>query len=463
MTIAYRIACTVRMLLCAKTIAAVLLWIGCLGASAHASDSWPEFLGPGGLGQIDSADAAQIPLHWSENENITWKVSVPGCGWSSPVIASGQIWMTTASEDGKTRSALCYDLKSGKKIHDILLFKVKEVEKCNRTNSFASPTPVIYGEHVFVHFGAVGTVCLERKSGREIWRRNDFVWLPFEGFGSSPTVYEPTASNPNKSNPNKPASNKTGQDAAKSLLILTCDGGDKQFMIALDCKTGKTVWKTDRSVNFHEDPLIIRKGFCSSTVLAFEGRDYLLSEASRAAYAYEPDTGREIWRFEFPCQAQTCTMRPRLWKDRVIVNSCFQKAVMFAIDMRSKGLVREDQIYWENGQNIAACPTPVVAGDYLYGPDGKGTIYCISLETGKTVWKKRIGGNHWASPLHGDGKVFFFDDKGKTTIVAADPKECRVLESNRLDSGCMGTPAVADGAMIIRTKTSLYRVEAGSR
>ena len=454
MTTACRIACAVRILLCQKMIAVVLLGIVGLWSVgyANASDSWPEFLGPSGLGQIDSADAAKIPLSWSEEENVTWKVPVPGRGWSSPVIASGQIWMTTASEDGKTRSALCYDLKSGKKIHDILLFKVDQVEKCNRTNSFASPTPVIYGEYVFVHFGAVGTVCLERKSGREIWRRNDFTWLPFEGFGSSPTVYA-------VKNEEKNAKKK----AVKDILILTCDGGDKQFMIALDCKTGKTVWKTDRSVDFHDDPLIIRKGFCSSTVLTFEGRDYLLSEASRAAYAYEPETGREIWRFEFPCQAQTCTMRPRLWKDRVIVNSCYQKAVMFAIDMRSKGLVREDQIFWENGQNIAACPTPVIVGDYLYGPDGKGTIYCISLETGKAVWKKRIGGNHWASPLHGNGKVFFFDDKGKTTVVAADPKECRVLASNRLDNGCMGTPAVVDGAMIIRTKTDLYRIETSNR
>lgn len=408
------------------------------GNRLSAADAWPEFLGPNGLGHVADDDAARIPLHWSENENITWKVPVPGRGWSSPVVASGQIWLTSAPEDGKTRSALCYDLKTGKKIHDLLLFKVEQIEKSNRTNSFASPTPVIKGDYVFVHFGAVGTVCLERKSGREVWRRNDFTWLPFEGFGSSPTVY-------------------------KNLLILTCDGGDKQFLIALDQSTGKTVWKTDRSVDFHDDPLIIRKGFCSSTVVSFEGRDYLLSEAARAAYAYDPETGRELWRFEFPCQAQTGTMRPRLWKNRVIVNSGYQKAILFAIDMRAQGLVREDQIFWENEQNIAACPTVVIVGDFLYGPDGKGTIYCISLETGKTVWKKRIGGNHWASPLHSNGKIFFFDDKGKTTVVAADPKECRILASNRLDEGCMGTPAVVDGAIIVRTKTDLYRIEAPAR
>lgn len=400
----------------------------------HASELWPEYLGPQGLGHAVQSDQNDVPLEWSEAKNILWKTSVPGKGWSSPVVGGNEIWFTTATEDGKQRSLLCYDLSNGKKIQNILLYKVDQVEKCHRTNSFASPTPVIDRDKVYVHFGTIGTAAIDRKTGKKIWDRTDLKWEPIQGFGASPTLW-------------------------KNLLILTCDGGDVQFLIALDKDTGKTVWKTKRSAPFTDEKPVFRKGYCSSTVLNYDGVDYLLSSSSKAAYAYDPSTGKEIWRFIFPKFSETSTMRPRLWKNRIIVNSGFPKATLYALDITKRGEIDSKDFYWQNGQNFHPVPVPVLVNDCLYGTDGKGIVYCVSAETGKTLWRKRVGGEFWASTIYQNGRVYFFDTESKTYVIAADPKECRILATNVLDDGCMATPAFLGDSIIMRTKTGLYRIE----
>ncbi|MDO5579720.1 MAG: PQQ-binding-like beta-propeller repeat protein [Planctomycetia bacterium] len=401
----------------------------------HAAEPWPEYLGPQGLGHAVQLENKDIPLEWSESKNVLWKSSVPGKGWSSPVVGDNEIWFTSASEDGKKRFLLCYDLLTGKKTQDILLYNVEKVEKCHRTNSYASPTPVIDSERVYVHFGTIGTAAIDRKTGKKIWDRTDLRWEPIQGFGASPTLW-------------------------KNLLILTCDGGDVQFLIAMDKDTGKTVWKTNRSVPFTDEKPVFRKGYCSSTVLNYEGVDYLVSSSSKAAYAYDPATGKELWRFIFPKFSETSTMRPRLWKNKIIVNSGFPKATLYALDITKRGEIDSKDFYWQNGQNFHPVPVPVLVDGYLYGTDGKGIVFCVSAENGKTVWRKRVGGEFWTSTIYQNGRIYVFDTESKTYVIAADPKECRILATNTLADGCMATPAFLGDSVIIRTKTALYRIGA---
>ena len=413
-----------------QTALAFLLIVS--GTLFAAEVDWPEYLGPDGRGHGVEVPGKSAPTSWSEKENIVWKTEIPGRGWSSPVIDGNEIWFTNADEKGNVRSLLCFDRTNGKKLKDIVLFNVEKPEYCHRTNSYASSTPVLEKGRIYVHFGAVGTACLDTKTGEKIWERTDLQWKPIQGFGASPTIY-------------------------KNLLILTCDGGDVQFLIALDKTTGKTVWQTKRSADFTGVKPVFQKGYCSSIVRTVGGTEYLLSSSSKAAYAYDPATGKELWRFDFPKFAETSTMRPQVWKDNIIVNSGFgEPATLYSFPIKQTGVVNEKIVLWQNGKNIARCPVPVTVGDYLYGCDGAGIIWCISLADGKTTWRKRIGADQWASPIYQNGLVYFFDATDKSIVVKADPTKCEVVSVNTLDSGCMATPVFLGDTIILRSKTHLY-------
>ena len=182
-----------------------------------------------------------MPLHWSETENVCWKTPIHDHGWSSPVIWQDQIWVTTATEDGKQLYAVCVDRQTGKIVHDVKVFDVAAPEHIAVVNSYASPTPAIEAGHVYVHYGTYGTACLDTASGQVLWTRRDLNCDHHEGPGSSPILFD-------------------------KLLIVHVDGRDVQYVVALDKETGKTVWKTNRSIDYSPYHMNLRKGFCTPTV-----------------------------------------------------------------------------------------------------------------------------------------------------------------------------------------------------
>ncbi len=236
-----------------------------------AQGEWPQFRGPRGDGH---SDARGIPREWSESKNIRWKVPVHGRGWSSPVIWGRQIWMTTATPEGKELFAVCVDRETGKIVHDVNVFDVENPPYINPMNSYASPTPVVEEGRLYVSFGSMGTACLDTATAKTIWTRRDFPCDHYRGPGSSPFVYG-------------------------DLLIVHFDGYDFQYVVALDKKTGRTVWKTDRSIDYGTDDGDFKKAFCTPIVIEAGGKPQLISPGSRAAIAYEPLTGKEIWRVRF--------------------------------------------------------------------------------------------------------------------------------------------------------------------
>jgi outer membrane protein assembly factor BamB len=189
---------------------------------ARGGENWPQFRGPEGNGV---SDARGLPLRWSEKENVKWKTPIHGRGWSSPVIWGKQVWMTTATEDGRDQYAVCVDCETGKVLHDIPVFHNDKPPAIATMNSYASPTPVIEQGRVYVNFGAYGTACLDTATGKEIWSRRDITCNHAAGPGSSPVL-------------------------ADDLLVWPMDGLDAQYVIALHTKTGKTAWKTNRSTDF---------------------------------------------------------------------------------------------------------------------------------------------------------------------------------------------------------------------
>ena len=225
-------------------ILCVLYFFTTLSTSLFADQPWPQFRGPAGNGH---AVANSLPTTWSESENVQWKTPIPGRGWSSPVVWEDQVWLTTATPDGRTLYAICLDLASGKIVHNRKLFDVEQPQDIHLTNSHASPTPVIEKGRVYVHFGSYGTACLDTSDGSVIWERRDFPCNHWRGPGSSPILFE-------------------------DLMIVHFDGYDYQYVVALDKKTGANRWKVDRAIDYQTDDGDFKKAFCTPTVINVDGQ-----------------------------------------------------------------------------------------------------------------------------------------------------------------------------------------------
>jgi len=425
----------------AKTMKGRFALVLCLGAAvagpAPGAEDWPGYRGPTDQGHCDSA---KLPVRWSERENVVWKTPIPGKAWSSPVIWGDRIWLSTASEDGTQLSVLCVDRNSGKVLLQRQLRHVPAPQYCIPFNSYASPSPVLEEGRVYVSFGSPYNACLDSESGKVLWERTDFVCNHFRGAGSSPFLY-------------------------KNLLILHFDGSDHQYVVAMDKRTGKTVWKTDRSVDFQDlDPKTgeprtegdFRKAFSTPIVVEVRGKPILISLGSMALYGYEPETGKELWRVESIGSHSGCT-RP-VAGHSLVFSPIGYTAEVWAVRPDGHGVVTRSHVVWKYPRATAKRSSPLLVGDWLFFVDSEGIAVCLQAKTGKEVWKARLGGNYSASPIYADGRIYFFDETGKATVIEAGPKH-QAIAVNRLDGGFMASPAVSGDTLYLRTKTALYRIE----
>lgn len=417
-----------------------------------ASSSWPQFRGPDGSGH---SDARTLPLTWSETDQVKWKTPIHDRGWSSPVVQDNQIWLTTASEDGRQLFAICVDLQSGKIVHDLKLFEVEKPQFAHKFNTYASPSPVIDGQRVYVTFGSPGTACLNAKTGKVLWERRDFVCNHFRGAGSSPIVF-------------------------RDLLIMNFDGSDHQFVVALDKHSGKTVWKVDRSIDYKdlgpdgkpEAEGDWRKAFSTPHIANVSGKPVLFSSGAKAHYAYEPLTGKELWRIE-ERSCHSAATRPVFADGLLLIPTGFSKGILLAI---RPGALQEHsvldaskdspipsspsgpQIAWKVKRNVACKPSVVVHNGLVFMIDDGGIATCLDAASGQEIWRERVGGNFSASPIVANDRVYFFNEEGKATVIQA-AREFKILAENQLADGFMASPAVAGNALILRTKSHLYRID----
>ena len=408
-----------------------------IGTTASSGDLWTSYRGPTDQGHCD---AVGIPLEWSESANVVWKTPIPGKAWSSPVVWKDRIWLTNAPEDGSRLSVLCVDRESGKILIRKRLRSVVAPQYCHPFNSYASPSPVIEEGRVYVTFGSPLVACLDSHSGDVLWQRTDFVCNHFRGSGSSPFLY-------------------------KNLLILHFDGSDNQFVVAMDKNTGETVWKTKRTADFQDiDPETggprregdHRKAFSTPVIAQVDGKPILISLGSMALYAYEPDTGKEIWRVEKP-GCHSGSGRPVLGHGLVYAPMGTGRE-LWAVRPDGQGCVTDTHVAWKYDRAVPHRSSPILVGNHVFLVDDNGVAACVDAKTGEQVWRKRIGGNFSASPIYVEGRIYLFDESGKSTVIAASP-EYEVLAVNELDDGFMGSPAVTGKSLILRTKTALYRIE----
>jgi outer membrane protein assembly factor BamB len=417
--------------------------------AGRASDHWPQFRGPNGDGHSDSNG---LPLNWSETENVKWKAAIHGKGWSSPVVWGNQVWQTTATEDGHELFVVCVDRDSGTILRDQKIFEIEKPQFCHAFNSYASPTPAIEEGSIYVSFGSPGTACLETKTGKVIWERHDFVCNHYRGAGSSPILYG-------------------------DLLIINFDGSDHQFVVALDKQTGKTVWRRERSIDFKDldadgKPQTegdLRKAFATPQVAVLDDQPLLISQGAKATYAYEPLTGREIWRVEERTSHSAGT-RPVVGHGMIFVPTGWSNGEILAIKSGKAGEVmdantdsapdakRQLQVVWKTKRNAPKKPSLLLVEDLLFGIEDGGVASCLDAKTGTEVWRERVGGNYSASPVYAEGRIYFFSEEGKTTVIEAR-RQFKVLAENQLEAGFMASPAIAGRAFLLRTRTHLYRIE----
>jgi len=417
-----------------------------LVASVPADTQWPEFRGPRGDG---TSTATGLPLEWSETNHVTWKTAIHGKAWSSPVIWDHQVWLTTATEDGRTLSAICVDRDSGRIVRDLPLFEVEKPQFAHKFNSYGSPTPAIEKGRVYITFGSPGTACLDTGTGRVLWERRDFVCNHFRGAGSSPILYG-------------------------NLLFLNFDGSDHQFLVALDKRTGKTVWQKDRSVDYQDlgpdgKPTADgdwRKAFATCQVASLNGHPTLLSQGAKAFYAFEPGTGVELWRVEEKTSHSAGT-RPVTGFGLVFFPSGWSQGQVLAIHPGKKGEFldvnastapdTELKLAWRSKRSVPKKPALTLVGDLLFGIEDGGLATCWEAKTGTVVWNERLGGNYSASPLFAEGHLYCFSEEGKTVVIAASREFKKVAEST-LPDGFMASPAVSGNALYLRSRTHLYRI-----
>ena len=384
---------------------------------------------------------------------MTWKADIHGKAWSSPVVWGDQVWVTTASADGKELSVLTIDRESGKILRDQKLFDIAKPQYCIPFNSYASPTPAIEDGYIYVTFGAPGTACLDTKTGHIMWTRTDFVCNHYRSAGSSPLIYN-------------------------DMLIMHFDGSDHQFIVALDKHDGHTIWRTERSVNYDDlnangkprGDGDFRKAFSTPRILTINGHDQIVSLSSKALYGYAPDTGKELWQIDFKASFSGSDT-PVITDGMIFLGTGNGSVEMIGIRPDPSGIVNDSCIVWRTHKKVPTRSSPLVVNGLLYMVTDVGIATCLDAKSGDEIWHERIDGQYSASPMYADGKIYFFSEDGNATVITAGRKYELLAKNNLSDgspaipelqgpsSGFMGTPAIAGKAFYLRTRTSLYRVE----
>ncbi|MAS97202.1 MAG: quinonprotein alcohol dehydrogenase [Verrucomicrobiales bacterium] len=416
-----------------------------------AADSWPDFRGPT---QDGHAASDGVPLTWSESENVKWKTELPLLGLSSPIVKDNQVWLTTATENGHDFYAICVDAKTGEIILNEKLFHSDDPQSLGngaQDNSYATPSAVIEDSRVYLHYGSFGTACINTSTMEVIWKREDLKCWHYRGASSSPVIFE-------------------------NLLILTFDGADLQYLVALDKTTGETVWKTDRSANWndeHIDKQMVkdgdwRKAHSTPLIVSIDGKPVMCSTGAKAVYGYDPRTGKELWRVDH--EAYSAAPRPVFHDGHFIVVTGFSKgAEMMSIRAGGHGVVTDTHVEWTLDKSFPKYSSPILVDDLLYFAMDDSFLVCVEAKTGEVVWKGRAAGKYRACPIYADGKLYFFSLEGVTTIIEPG-REFKVVSTNSLATdaplddprrgpGFMASPAVVGNAMFLRTRYHLYRVE----
>jgi outer membrane protein assembly factor BamB len=397
-------------------------------APAASADNWPAWRGPQGTGVSAEKNP---PLQWSATQNLRWKVALPGPGNSTPIIWGDRVFLTQALDGGKRRALIAFDRTDGKKLwqHEVAC---ATQETTHKQNPPCSASPVTDGTAVYAYFASAGVVACDR-DGEQLWHRDLGPVLHKWGNGSSPILY-------------------------KDLLLVFHGPGEPTFLIALDKRTGKTVWKKQETAinspifGCWSTPVIVRAADRDELILPLPG-DRIGGDGEFKAY--DPTTGRELWR----CQGlgnEIYAMPVVSATGDVVVGISGHNGPVMAVRPGGSGDVTTTHRLW---RTVDKTPQRVGSGllhkGRLYLADAPGFVQCLDARTGEVLWKERVGGNLWGSMLLADGKLYVTNLEGETFVLAAGPK-FELLARNEIKEAIYAAPALSDGDLFLRTYEHLY-------
>lgn len=386
--------------------------------------NWPEYRGPSGDGH---ADEAVLPVAIDASV-VKWETPIHGKGWSSPVVWDDQIWLTTATEDGTQMSVLCVDRATGNVIHDKVLVENDTPAFCHPMNSYATPTPVIESGRVYIHFGSYLTACLDTTSAEIIWKRDDLQCDHYRGPASSPILHD-------------------------GKLFVAYDGFDLQYVVALDKKTGETVWMKKREINYGTDNGDRMKAYCTGQIITVNGQEQLVYPSAVATVAYDPSDGKTLWTVYH--DGMNASARPIFGDGLVFITNGMGS--MVAVRPDGTGDVTGTHIEWSGTKGVAKKSSQLLVDGLFYMNSDDGVITARDPKTGDVIWQERAGGSFAASPIYAGGRIYCFSVEGE--ILTFKPGETyEELAKTTLGDGFMASPAVVDNELILRSKSHLYLI-----
>ncbi len=400
--------------------------------NANGAENWPDWRGPTADGH---SAAVGLPLTWSESENIVLKAPIHDHGYSTPVVWGDQIWLTTAKEDGSALYALCFDLNTGALVHDIEVFQPSEPQHINPNNTYATPSATIEEGRVYVHFGTHGTACLDTASGKTLWQRTDLNCDHIQGPVSSPILFE-------------------------DLIILHLEGGDVQFIVALNKSTGETVWRYDRPRELYEgvEPAYLVKAYHTPVIVEVDGKPQMLSNGALLATSHDPRTGQELWRVRYRDDSTVSRIVSGLGLHFINTGGSPDAPHLWAVRQGGSGDVTDTHVVWKMTEDVPLKASPVLVGDLLYTMNDRGVLLCIEAESGTIVWSERLRGDYGPSLLYAENRIYILDLRG-TAIVIEPGRAFKQLAVNKLEGRFGASPIVAGKSLLIRSRTHLYRIE----
>ncbi len=401
----------------------LILSLTLLSASFAGAANWPNWRGPTGTGFTSEAD---FPDRWSSTDGIRWRLKLPSAGNSTPIVWGDRVFLTQSIDlEGTRRAVLCVDRKSGK-----LLWQQETpfagAEATHKDNPFCSASPVTDGTRVIAWHGSAGVVCYDFQ-GKLLWRRDLGEFQHIWGNASSPILYRDT-------------------------VILNCGPGERQFLVALDRRTGKEVWRVDEpGGRFGKNNAEWLGSWSTPTLLRVGDRDELLVSWPDTLKAYNPENGKLLWH----CAGLTKLVYTSVVATpEVAVAMSGYGGAAIAVRPGGSGDATPRRL-WREEQNRQRIGSGVIVGEHFYLVNEPGTFQCIELKTGKTVFDERLGGATWASLVGAGDRLYATSMRGETFILGAKP-EFTLIARCALEERTLATPALANGEIFIRTHANLY-------
>src|SRR5688572_75065 len=400
-----------------------------LATTTLLAENWPFWRGPTRQG---ISQETGLPLHWSADSNVVWKAEVPGEAWSSPIVFGDQVFVTTTTESGVNCHVLAFDRKTGKAQWNKKVFEQTPRKKEQR-NSYATPTPATDGENVYAVFGDGSVVAVAAKSGDILWEHREVKFYSQHGLGASPILHGDLLIMPFDAS-------STGENKRVGWQIPW----DQSYLLAFNKNSGDVVWKAMRGQS--------RIAHVTPNIMTHGEREILVSGAGDVVQGFDLKNGERLWSVY--SQGEGVVPSIVVGDGLIYSVSGFEKPTIRAV-RPPQNASSEAKIVWEQKRSVPMIPSLLFVGKHLFGITEGGVAICLEAETGEIVWQERVGGNHSASPVLAENRIYFTNEEGETTVIEAAPT-FKVLARNQLKEKCQASMAVSQRQIFLRTAGNLY-------